>query len=48
MTFLKPEVRPGLVAHTLNPSTWEQKQENFCEFEASPVYTVSSKIARAM
>ena len=34
-----------MVAHTFNPST--QEQMNLCELEASLVYKVSSRIARA-
>ena len=32
------------MAHTFNPSTWEAEA---CEFKASLVYIVSSRIARA-
>ena len=35
-----------MVAHTFNPNTWEAKADGF-EFEASLVYRVSSKTARA-
>jgi hypothetical protein len=40
---LKKPYRPGVVAHTFNPSTWEAE-----EFEASLVYKVSSRTARAI
>ena len=36
-----------LVAHTLNPNTWGQTQADLYEFEASLVYRVSSRTARA-
>ena len=38
--------RPGIVVHTFNPSTWEAEAGR--EFEASLVYVVSSRTARAM
>ena len=40
--------RPGLVAHTFNPSTWEQRQAELCEFEVSLIYRVSSRMARVV
>jgi hypothetical protein len=36
-----------VVAHTFNPSTWEAEAGGFLEFEASLVYKVSSRTARA-
>jgi hypothetical protein len=36
-----------LVAHAFNPSTWEAEAGGFLEFEASLVYRVSSRTARA-
>jgi len=40
---------PGLlvVAYTFNPSAWEAQAGGSFEFEASLVYRVSSRIARA-
>jgi hypothetical protein len=40
--------QPGVVAHTFNPSTPEAKAGGFSEFEASLVYRVSSRTARAI
>jgi hypothetical protein len=40
-------VKPGVVAHAFNPSTWEAETRWISEFEASLVYRVSSRIARA-
>jgi hypothetical protein len=39
--------KPGVVAHTFNPSTQEAEAGRF-EFEASLVYKVSSRTARAI
>ena len=36
-----------MVAHAFNPSTWEAEAGGFLEFEASLVYKVSSRTARA-
>jgi hypothetical protein len=36
-----------MVAHAFNPSTWEAEAGRFSEFEASLVYRVSSRTARA-
>ena len=36
-----------MVAHAFNPSTWERGRR-ICEFEASLVYKVSSRTARAI
>jgi hypothetical protein len=36
-----------VVAHAFNPSTWEAEAGGFSEFEASLVYRVSSRTARA-
>jgi hypothetical protein len=38
---------PGVVAHTFNLSTLEARGRRISEFEASMVYKVSSKTARA-
>jgi hypothetical protein len=38
---------PGMVAHTFNPSIQEAEAGKFIEFEASLVYRVSSRTARA-
>jgi hypothetical protein len=40
--------KPGVVAHTFNPSTWEAEAGGSLEFEASLVYKVSSRTARAI
>jgi hypothetical protein len=39
--------KPGVVAHAFNPSTWEADAGEFLEFEASLIYRVSSRTARA-
>jgi hypothetical protein len=39
--------KPGVVAHAFNPSTWEAEAGGFLEFEASLVYRVSSRTAKA-
>jgi hypothetical protein len=36
-----------VVAHAFNPSTWEAETGGISEFEASLVYRVSSRTARA-
>jgi hypothetical protein len=36
------------VAHTFNPSTWEEEAGESLEFEASLVYRVSSRTARTI
>jgi hypothetical protein len=36
-----------VVAHAFNPSTWEAEAVGFLELEASLVYMVSSRTARA-
>ena len=36
------------MAHTFNPSTWEAEAGRISEFEASLVYKVSSRTARAI
>jgi len=36
-----------VVAPTFSSSTWRQRQEDFCEFEASLVYRASSRTVRA-
>jgi hypothetical protein len=40
--------QPGVVAHAFNPSTREAEAGGFLEFEASLVYKVSSRTARAI
>jgi hypothetical protein len=47
MFHKRVESSQALVAHTPNPSTWETEAGGFSEFEASLVYRVSSRIARA-
>jgi hypothetical protein len=37
----------AVVAHAFNPSAWEAEAGKFPEFEASLVYRVSSRTARA-
>jgi hypothetical protein len=37
-----------VAAHTFNPSTWEAEAGGFLEFEASLVYRVSSRTAKAI
>jgi hypothetical protein len=37
----------AVVAHAFNPSTWEAEAGGSSEFEASLVYRVSSRTARA-
>jgi hypothetical protein len=37
-----------MVAHAFNPSTWEVEEDRSLEFEASLVYKVNSRTARAM
>jgi hypothetical protein len=34
------------VTHLFNPNTQEAEQEDLCEIKASPVYRVSSRMAR--
>ena len=36
------------MAHTFNPSTWEAEAGGFLSFQASLVYIVSSRTARAI
>lgn len=43
--------RLGIVAHTFNSSPWEAKVKEIlcvCEFEASLIYIVSSRPAKAI
>jgi hypothetical protein len=44
----KKKKKPGVVAHAFNPSTREAEAGGFSEFEASLVYKVSSRTARAI
>ena len=37
-----------MAVHPFNPSTWEQRQGELCEFKASLVYKESSRLARAV
>jgi hypothetical protein len=37
-----------VVAHAFNPSTWEAESRQISEFDASLVYRVSSRTARAI
>jgi hypothetical protein len=47
--FLKDFIKPGVVAHTFNPSTWEAEAGGrISEFEASLVYKVSSRTAKVI
>jgi hypothetical protein len=39
---------PGVVVHAFSPSTWEAETGKISEFEASLVYKVSSRTARAI
>jgi hypothetical protein len=45
---LRSKAGPGVVAHTFNPSTPEAEAGWTSEFEASLVYKVSSRTARAI
>jgi hypothetical protein len=42
------DIEPGMVVHAFNPSTWEGRGRRISEFEASLVYKVSSRTARAI
>ena len=44
----KKKKKPGVVACAFNPSTREAEAGGFSEFEASLVYKVSSRTARAI
>jgi hypothetical protein len=44
---LKGDYVPGVVLHTFNPSAWEQRQADLCEFEANLVYKVSHAVKGA-
>jgi hypothetical protein len=48
--FLKKKLhnKPGVVAHAFNPSTQDGRGRRISEFEASLVYRVSSRTARAI
>jgi hypothetical protein len=48
MIFQKKTERPGVVAHTFNPSTSGGRGRRISEFETSLVYKVSSRTARAI
>jgi hypothetical protein len=43
----KKDCSQAVVEHAFNPSTRRQSQADFCEFEASLVYGVSSRTGRA-
>ena len=43
----KIQMKP-VVAHAFNPSTWEARGRRISEFEASLIYKVSSRTARAI
>jgi hypothetical protein len=45
LTLLR--LKPGVVTHAFNPSTREAEAVGFSEFEASLIYRVSSRTARA-
>jgi hypothetical protein len=47
-SYLKKKNKPGVVAHTFNPSTLGGRGRRISEFEASLVYKVSSRTARAI
>ena len=38
----------AMVAQAFNPKTKEAELSNLCEFEASPVYSMSSRIVRTV
>lgn len=38
--------KPGVVAHTFNPNTQEQRQKDFYEFKNNLVYIVSFRTAK--
>jgi hypothetical protein len=44
----KKRCKPGVVVHAFNPSTQEAEAGRFLMFEASLVYKVSSRTARAI
>lgn len=44
---LHEHIQAGLVAHTFNPTTGGQKQEDLSESEASLVHTASTRMTRA-
>ena len=45
--FLKARSCQVVVVNAFYPNTWRQNQSDLCEFEASLVYRVSSRTARA-
>jgi hypothetical protein len=46
---MRIEASPSLnaVLPAFNPSTWRLRKSELCEFEASLIYIVSSRLARA-
>jgi hypothetical protein len=45
---IKTTVKPGVVVHAFNPSTWEAEAGGFLSFQDSLVYKVSSRTAWAL
>jgi hypothetical protein len=45
--YLKLDLSRAVVAHACNSSTWEAEARQISEFEASLVYRVSSRTAKA-
>jgi hypothetical protein len=48
LVYNNKSLEPGVVAHAFNPSTREAEAGGISEFEASLVYKVSSRTARAI
>ena len=44
---MRIKISQAMVAHTLIPALGRQMQVDLCEFEASLIYRVSSRTARA-